>query len=309
MKQEKQIKIRRAKPEDAEEIADIFDNLYAQEHGYTKPDVIKKDLENPNIIPFVALSDREIVGHGQLRPPEYDFSSYENDGIELARLGVRANHQNKGIGKSLVSALDDFTKIKNPGYIFADFNTSSDYSQRAMGIVGLKPAALLMGYSPDFAKINQPNSFLLGIKISEKQEKTAVYVPEEHKRLADLVYSSLGLQREIRKKASADLEISKFEEGLEKYIAMSKEAIKKIRHNQKHIFINLSYPSAIDKIKLAKSKGLVVEGLVPSVKHQDGKRYDIMVMGYIPHLNLNYIKASPGQNQRFAEMILDGMYK
>jgi len=309
MEEEKQIKIRRAKPEDAEEIADIFSNLYAKEHGYTNPEVVKKDIENPHISPFVALDNKEIVGHGQLRPPEYDFSHYENKGLELARLGVRTKNQNKGVGKSLVAALKDICSLENPGYIFADFNTATDYSQRAMKVIGLKPTVLFIGQTPDFTSIKQANSFLLGMKITEDTDGFVVYIPQEHKRLADLIYSSLGLKREIRKKASADLDISKFEEGLERYIRLSKKSIKNKNYNQNHVFINLSYPSAIDQIRYAKSRGLVVEGLVPLVRHEDGQRYDVLVMGYIPHLNLNYIKTSKGQNEKFADIIMEGMYK
>jgi GNAT superfamily N-acetyltransferase len=309
MKPEKQIKIKRAKPEDAEEIAGIFQVLYSPEHGYTKPEVVKKDIENPHILPFVALEEDEIIGHGQLRHPEYEFSHYENNGVEIARLGVRSKHQNKGVGKRIVSALNDIASVNNHGYIFADFNTVTDYSQRAMKVIGLKPAALLIGYSPDFAKINQANSFLLGMKITEETDGFVVYLPQEHKKLADLVYESLGLKREIRKKASADLDISKFEEGLERYLQLSKKVIKEKRHNPNHVFINLSYPSAVDQIRSAKSKGLVVQGLVPLVRHEDGKRYDVLVMGYIPHINLNSITTSPGQNQRFSEIIMEGMYK
>ncbi|MBW2978162.1 GNAT family N-acetyltransferase [Candidatus Woesearchaeota archaeon] len=297
--------IRKARPEDVQGIADIFSVLYANDHGYTNADVVRGDIQNPNITSFVAVEKNVVVGHGQLRPPEYDFAKHENDGVEIARLGVDGRYQNKGICKRIVEALNDFVKLESYGFVFADFNTATDYSQRAMSVIGLTPVALLLEYSPDFAKIGQANSFLLGMKINEEQDKAVVYVPEEHRKLAELVYSNLGLKRKIREKAGNGKPMLDFELKIAGYVFDSQKAIENQGYNPNVMAIDLSQPSALEKVQIAQGSGLVVEGLVPLVREQDGTRQDKLVMGYLPNLDLSKVKVSQGSNEQLARIILE----
>jgi len=302
-------KIRRANPEDAEEIVKVFNTLYAQDHGYTRPEVVKSDIENPRITSLIAVDadKKEIIGHGQLRPPEYAFTSHENDAVEIARLGVSKKHQNKGVGRQLVSALQDFTLLQNPAFVFADINTATDYSQKTIRLIGLKPVALLLGYSPDFAKINQANSFLVGMRIDNEQakdEKTIVYVPEEHRKLAELVYRILGLKRDINEKSTNGEPLMDFDLELAGYVFDSQKAIKSAGYNPGQIAIDISQPSALEQIQLAEQAGLVVEGLVPLVREQNGTRHDKLIMSYLPNLDLNKVQVCPDY-EKFSKMVLE----
>lgn len=299
-------KIRKARPEDIKEIADIFKTVYTDKHGYTREEEVRKDLENRAITSFVAVEGNMVVGHGQLRPPEYDFVAEETNGVEIARVGVHRTHQNKGIGKQIIKALYDIAVLKDPNFVFTDFNTSTDYSQRAMKHIGFVPVALLLGYAPDFTNIGQSNSFLVGMKINREQDQAAVYVPDEHRKLAQLVYGNLGLKRKIKKKTDNDQTLLEFEVELMMYVADSKEMLERDGYNPHLITIDLSQPSALEKVQIAKEAGLVVEGLVPLVK-EDGTRHDKLVMSYMPDLDLGKVKVYPSLNRKFAEMIFDSM--
>ena len=307
MKTETQINVRKAREEDAASIADIFDALYANNHGYKNADTVRRDIQDPNITSIVAAQEKKVIGHGQLRPPEYDFAKHENDGVEVARLGVSKKHQNKGVCKRIVEALNDFVGINDYGFVFSDFNTSADYSQRAMAPMGLTPVALVLGYTPDFANIGQANSFLLGMRITKEQAETEVYVPEEHRKLAELAYGNLGLKRKIHEKSANGKTLINFELGLAGYVFDSKKAIENQGYNPKFMVIDITQPSALERVQLAKQAGLVVEGLVPLIREEDGTRHDKLIMGYLPDLDLSKVNVSPGLNRQCSEMILESI--
>jgi len=294
--------IRKATPEDAGELIDMFKTVYSARHGQTKADIVEKDLKNPGMLSLVAVEDGRIVGHGQLRPPEYPFSRHENDGVELARLGVHRDYQHRGIGRQLVQALTEIIEARSPGFVFSDFNTSTDYSQRVMRDLELKPIALLLALGPDYAGIGQSNSFLVGMKVREDaKDQQIVYVPSKYRELAESVYDSLGLKRDIRE-AAGDADISNFEKYLAQHLFYS---MFEKDSNPYLLLIDVSRPGTSKRVRLAEKLGLRVEGLVPLVREPDGTRSDKLIMSKVPELDPSKIKVYSDLYERFVKLVLN----
>lgn len=292
---------------DAEGIAELFRTIYSGSHSQTKIEVVNNGLIDPNIASFVAVEDGIIAGHGQLRQlPEYPFTEYEKDGVEIARLGVHRDYQHQGVCKRLVDKLNQVLKKIDPGFVFSDFNTATDYSQRAMSCFDLKPVALMYGLSPDFTGIGQNNSFLVGMSIRDDvKDARRVYVPARYKELAELVYEGLGLERDVEEKDRKAVDLSSFSGYADKFVECSRKEIEEQGCTYRMFGVNLSSPFVISQIELALEKGLTVEGMVPLARRQDGKRADRLVLAYTPfELDHDKIKATPGLNREFVELVL-----
>jgi len=301
-------KIKKAKPEDAKEISDMFKTVYTDKYSYTRKDEVRKDLENSDMTSFVAVEKNRVVGHGQLRPVEnYPFT--DKSSMEIGRLGVHKDYQNKGISKQIVDVLNDVALLRNPDFFLSCFNTATDYSQRALKHIGFTPVMLALGATHDYANIGQSNSFLIGMKVNrdELKEQATVYVPAEYRKLAELVYSNLGFQRKIRKKGKSDGDLSDFQSRLERTIASSKEMIEQQSCTGNFITINLTRPAAFEEIRLAEQAGLVVIGLIPLYKRDDGERHDRLIMSYPQGLDSSKVKIYPGLNKKFADLVFDSM--
>ncbi|MBW2982076.1 GNAT family N-acetyltransferase [Candidatus Woesearchaeota archaeon] len=301
--------IRKAKPEDIEEILELFRELYTPYHGCTKEQVVRKDIEDEDIVSYVAVSKLGVVGHGQIRPVEgYPFTDEKS--LEISRLGVRKNSQNKGLCKNLVKVLSDVAFLKNPEFVISCFNTASDYSQRALRPFKLTPVMLALGCSYDLAGIGDSNSLLISMTLNkdELNQKTEVYIPKRYCKLAGLVYRDMGLDRRLRKKGDDDTDLSEFKSRLDDMVKRSEEMIRRESCSPNYITINITRPSAFEQIEMARQAGLVVTGLIPLYRRRNGTREDRLIMSYIPHLNLNKVKTAPGLNEKFANTVFEAMY-
>ncbi|HCY7782973.1 TPA: N-acetyltransferase [Staphylococcus aureus] len=98
-------------------IRTAFEN---SEHGYGNEsdlvDQIRLSDTYDNNLELVAVLQNEVVGHGLLSEVYLDNEAQREIGLVLAPVSVDIHHQNKGIGKRLIQALEREAILK--GYDF-----------------------------------------------------------------------------------------------------------------------------------------------------------------------------------------------
>lgn len=146
--------IRKAKPEDIEEIDQIYVQGGIQEGKLQFPRVtrkemqkdfdkhkkerqagFKKQMKSPKHRWIVAEEDR-IIGIGH--------ASIEKDEGEIEKLYVRASHQGKGIGTQIAKELITWLKNKGAKYIESRIFWNNTPSRQLHNKLGFKPISVKM---------------------------------------------------------------------------------------------------------------------------------------------------------------------
>lgn len=99
-------------------IRTAFEN---SEHGYGNEselvDQIRLSDTYDNNLELVAVLQNEVVGHGLLSEVYLDNEAQREIGLVLAPVSVDIHHQNKGIGKRLIQALEREAILKGYNFI------------------------------------------------------------------------------------------------------------------------------------------------------------------------------------------------
>ena len=101
------------------ELLSVFSKVFEwEEEKYPNKDYLVKLLENTSFLSIVAKSGIEVVGGLTV----YILDSYQEEvsSIYIYDLGVREEFQNRGIGKSLINFLVEYSKSNNIQDIFVD---------------------------------------------------------------------------------------------------------------------------------------------------------------------------------------------
>ena len=101
------------------ELLSVFSKVFEwEEEKYPNKDYLVKLLEKTSFLAIVAKSGIEVVGGLTV----YILDSYQEEvsSIYIYDLGVREEFQNRGIGKSLINFLVEYSKSNNIQDIFVD---------------------------------------------------------------------------------------------------------------------------------------------------------------------------------------------
>jgi len=96
------ISIRRERPEDIGSIRAVNEAAFGE---HTEADIVDALRHAcPDLLPLVAESDGEIVGHILFSPVTIEDGSGSTQGMGLAPMAVMPNRQRQGIGAKLIEA-------------------------------------------------------------------------------------------------------------------------------------------------------------------------------------------------------------
>ena len=124
------IKIKRLKKDDHssfKELVALFNDVFENENKTVpKKGYLRKILENPYFIAFVAIDKHKVVGGltGFILPKYYAKESE----IFIYDIAINPKHQRKGIGKSLLSELKKYAKTKGISEIFVAANKEDKHA-------------------------------------------------------------------------------------------------------------------------------------------------------------------------------------
>ena len=101
------------------ELLSVFSKVFEwEEEKYPDKDYLVKLLENTSFLAIVAKSGIEVIGG----LTAYILDSYQEQvsSIYIYDLGVKEEFQNRGVGKSLINFLLEYSKSNNIQDIFVD---------------------------------------------------------------------------------------------------------------------------------------------------------------------------------------------
>jgi len=101
------------------ELLSVFSKVFEwEEEKYPNKDYLVKLLEKTSFLAIVAKSGIEVIGG----LTAYILDSYQEEvsSIYIYDLGVKEEFQNKGVGKSLINFLIEYSKNNNIQDIFVD---------------------------------------------------------------------------------------------------------------------------------------------------------------------------------------------
>ena len=101
------------------ELLSVFSKVFEwEEEKYPSKDYLVKLLENTSFLAIVAKSGIEVIGG----LTAYILDSYQEQvsSIYIYDLGVKEEFQNRGVGKSLINFLVEYSKSNNIQDIFVD---------------------------------------------------------------------------------------------------------------------------------------------------------------------------------------------
>ena len=101
------------------ELLSVFSKVFEwEEEKYPNKDYLVKLLEKTSFLAIVAKSGIEVIGG----LTAYILDSYQEEvsSIYIYDLGVKEEFQNKGVGKSLINLLIEYSKNNNIQDIFVD---------------------------------------------------------------------------------------------------------------------------------------------------------------------------------------------
>jgi len=79
---------------------------------------LEKELLNPNCLFYLAYEAQELVGYFKLNVGEAQNETFETSSIELERIYVTSQHQNRGLGKHLLNQIISIVKTKAVSFLW-----------------------------------------------------------------------------------------------------------------------------------------------------------------------------------------------
>lgn len=79
---------------------------------------LEKELLNPNCLFYFAYEAQELIGYFKLNVGESQNEQFGTDFVELERLYIINDHQNKGFGKRLLNQATSIDKMKSISFLW-----------------------------------------------------------------------------------------------------------------------------------------------------------------------------------------------
>ncbi|MCG8570119.1 MAG: GNAT family N-acetyltransferase [Spirochaetes bacterium] len=297
------LKVRKATVEDAKQIKQIFQSVYTDIFPYTKEKNIIRDLKQPQFYSIIAEVSQQVIGFGQLRPPEYPIFQNESHALEISRLAVYRNYQKRRIGKAIAQHLYHKLEKLKPDIITIDYQTITNHSQKLLSFINCKPTALLKGLLPGFMSGRTPISILLGVRYQNtRSHNLPIYIQNKYQHFIRAICQFWDRHPFFEKSYnSSQTNIPQaFENQIKEHLKTweKENAIGSFHYGM--IPINVNDPNAIHLIDFASKHGLEIEGFIPFLKNAENQYQDTVIMRKVPDkLDYSLIQITPSDNQLF----------